>query len=155
MLEELSHEDVESLFKTQSIGHLGCNSNGRIYVVPTSYYYEQGSIYSFTLEGTKIRMMRENPDVCFQVEEIIDSDTWHSVIGWGTFEELKDAHHKTEVLTKLYKRITDLQKRGRHVFIPLEHRDNMVIGAMQGKEPIVYKIVLKELSGRKNHALME
>lgn len=155
MIEELNDEDIQSLLKTQSVGHLGCSQDGRIYVVPTSYYYDNSCIYSFTLEGTKVQMMRQNPEVCFQVEEVIDSGTWHSVIAWGRYEEITDGNTAAETLNKLYKRTIDLQGRGRHVFIPLQHRENMVIGAMQGKEPIVYKIVLKEVSGRKNIALME
>ena len=33
-------------------------------------------------------MMRANPFVCFEVEDIDDLANWHSVIAWGVFEEL-------------------------------------------------------------------
>lgn len=39
-------------------------------------------------EGQKLHMMRANPFVCFEVEDIDDLANWHSVIAWGVFEEL-------------------------------------------------------------------
>lgn len=38
----------------------------------------------------KIEMMRKNPKVCFEVDDIKNIFSWKSVIAWGTFEEITD-----------------------------------------------------------------
>jgi len=47
-------------------------------------------------------MMRSNPDVCFQVDQIISSSEWRSVVAWGTYEELagEDAEQALEQLMR-------------------------------------------------------
>src|SRR5438046_1479078 len=59
-------------------------------VVPITYAYDGTSIYCHSKEGMKIKMMRTNRSVCFEVDEITNMKNWKSVILWGTYEELKD-----------------------------------------------------------------
>ena len=40
-------------------------------------------------EGMKLRMMRENPMVCFEVEHFETLDNWESIVIQGRFEELQ------------------------------------------------------------------
>ena len=61
------------------------------YVVPISFVYENGHIYSFSLIGHKVWAMREHPQVCFEVDEIHDPRSWWSVIAFGRYEELSEA----------------------------------------------------------------
>jgi nitroimidazol reductase NimA-like FMN-containing flavoprotein (pyridoxamine 5'-phosphate oxidase superfamily) len=37
----------------------------------------------------KIRMLRVNPEVCFEVDHVDSLSNWQSVIAWGRFEELE------------------------------------------------------------------
>lgn len=39
----------------------------------------------------KVRMMRQNPQVCFEVDQMDNLANWRSVILWGRFEELHGA----------------------------------------------------------------
>ena len=39
-------------------------------------------------------MMRENPEVCFEVEQVDNLASWRSVIAWGTYEELHGSEAK-------------------------------------------------------------
>ena len=56
--------------------------------MPVIYAYDAGSIYVASMEGRKVRMMRENPSVCFEVDEYERAGSWRSVIVQGTYEEL-------------------------------------------------------------------
>lgn len=85
----LPAEDMIRVLENQHLAHLGCSVGDDIYVVPISYAYEDGAFYSHSPEGQKIRMMRGNPNVCVQVEQVDGPFAWQSVIAWGTFEELK------------------------------------------------------------------
>lgn len=88
MLGDLTAEEIEQLLRRESVGRIGCATDGRIYVVPTTYAYDGEFVYSHSADGLKVRTMRANPSVCFEVEQIIDLAHWSSVIAWGTYEEL-------------------------------------------------------------------
>lgn len=86
---ELTHEQIENVLRSELTGRIACHAEGRTYVVPVSYAYDGENIYVHSGSGLKIRMMRENPSVCFEVEQIDDLANWRTVLGWGTFEELE------------------------------------------------------------------
>lgn len=71
------------------IGRVGCHVDGLTYVVPVIFAWNDGSIYVYTVEGQKVRMMRTNPDVCFEVDEYLPGGSWRSVIVQGRYEELE------------------------------------------------------------------
>jgi nitroimidazol reductase NimA-like FMN-containing flavoprotein (pyridoxamine 5'-phosphate oxidase superfamily) len=89
MLGELTEAQIDHVLHSQMIGRIGCSSEGRMYVVPVTYVYHDGYIYVHSKEGKKVKMMRKNPSVCFQVDIIENMINWRSVIVWGTYEELK------------------------------------------------------------------
>lgn len=45
-------------------------------------------------------MMRENPQVWFEVDDIKTMTNWQSVIAWGRFKEISGLEEKTTGLTK-------------------------------------------------------
>ena len=88
MVGRLSETEIERLLHEQTVGRLGCSANGRTYVVPMSFVYDNGTIYGHTTEGLKLQMIRHNPDVCFQVDAIAGVSSWQSVVVRGRFEIL-------------------------------------------------------------------
>ena len=95
MLGILNHFEIEEILSRQCIGRLGCHANGKTYVVPINYVYNSGYVYCHTHEGAKVKIMRENPNVCFETDVQETPYTWKSVIGWGEFEELKEEGDRT------------------------------------------------------------
>lgn len=89
MLGTLDHDQIDRVLQACAVGRIGVHSQGRTYVVPVSYVYDGDAIYGRSADGLKIRMMRANPEVCFEVDDIDDLANWRSVITWGTYEELK------------------------------------------------------------------
>ncbi len=87
---ELSRPEVEEFLRAQRIARLGCHTGGVTYVVPLIYAYENSAVIAVTTEGRKTAMLRENPQVCVEVDEY-DTDgrgSWRSVIAYGTCREL-------------------------------------------------------------------
>lgn len=105
MLGKLNSEEIEKVFEENILGHLGCHVDGLTYIIPISYAYEDGCVWGRTFEGMKMNIVRKNPAVCFQVETIRGQSNWHSVIGWGQFDELTEHEEKDKALKIL------LQKR--------------------------------------------
>ncbi len=94
MLGELTSNEIESVVRKQMIGRIGCCDANEVLVVPITYAYDGTYIYGHSQEGMKIKMMRKNPNVCFEVDELTDMTNWKSVIMWGVYEELieEEAH---------------------------------------------------------------
>jgi nitroimidazol reductase NimA-like FMN-containing flavoprotein (pyridoxamine 5'-phosphate oxidase superfamily) len=89
MLGELTRVEMESLLNTQYTARLGCYAEGQIYVVPIGYAYDGTSLISHTGEGLKLRMMRQHPEVCVEIDSVKNLANWQSVIAWGRFQELQ------------------------------------------------------------------
>jgi uncharacterized protein len=89
MIGELKDSEIDHLLRSESVGRLGCSAEGRVYIVPVTYAFEEGCVYGHSGLGMKVRMMRANPQVCFEVDRVINQSNWQSVIAWGTYEELQ------------------------------------------------------------------
>ena len=106
MFGTMTNEEIEDVLKKQYIGRIGCHAGGITYVVPTSYAYDGRYIYCHTLQdGKKIKMMRENPAVCFEIDTLETMATWKSVILWGNYEEVKDPKEREQALKVLLSRV--------------------------------------------------
>ena len=89
MIGELDQAEIDYLLRSEVIGRIGCYANGKVYIVPVAYVYDGKNIYGHTDEGLKARMMRAEPQVCFEVDHVKNLANWQTVIVQGTFEELK------------------------------------------------------------------
>src|SRR5215204_7126447 len=97
--------EIEDVLQRQVVGRIGCHANDITYVVPISYAYDGTYIYGHTREGMKVDLMRINPAVCFQVDDMKDMANWKSVIAWGDFEEVRDNAGRDKALQYLTDRI--------------------------------------------------
>ncbi len=144
MLGELTRDEIEGVLARGTVGRIGCHANGRTYVVPVTYVYDGDDIYGHTAEGMKVRMMRENPHICFEVDEEHDLANWKSVIAWGTYEELEgeEAIHAMQLLvTRLASKIPVAAGAA-----PLPIAGHGTV--LTGKPAIIYRINLREKTGR-------
>lgn len=87
-VEDLSDKESRELLVRIGYGHLGVARDSHPYVVPVHYAYHQPYIYIFTTEGKKTGIIEDNPEICLQVEEIVDNKHWQSVIVIGTAVQL-------------------------------------------------------------------
>lgn len=88
MIGELTPQQIERILHEHVIGRIACHARGRTYVVPITYAYEGGAILCHTGLGQKVAMMRENPAVCFEVDDLAHLPRWESVVVYGRYEEL-------------------------------------------------------------------
>ena len=145
MLGELSEQQIDQVLNTQAVGRIGCYAEGTVYVVPVTYAYHDGCIYAHSSEGTKIRMMRENGQVCFEVEDIDNMANWRSVIVWGNYEELTEASERDEAMRILVNRISPLVIS--ETFRP--HRQTMSRNVDEKEQKnVVYRIRIQRRTGR-------
>jgi uncharacterized protein len=87
-LGQLTQDEIDEVMRSQVIARVGCHGDGRTYVVPVAYAYDGGAIYVHSYEGLKLALMRKNPDVCLEIEDLRGPTDWRTVVAWGRYEEL-------------------------------------------------------------------
>ena len=145
MIGELGPSQIEQLLHEQVVGRIGCHARGRTYIVPVTYAYDAGAILCHTGEGLKVRMMRENPSVCFEVEDLRHLPRWSSVIVYGSYEELRGTAADA-ALEVLIARLgasppapSAMPWQGAGVFAPTSHDQ---------RPEIIFRIAITEKTGR-------
>ena len=94
-VEDMPAREMHRMLERTGFAHLGCAQNGRPYVVQMHYAYNGKELYFFTTEGMKTHFIDGNPQVCLQVEGIVDSSDWRSVMVIGRAEKLTN-HDEVE-----------------------------------------------------------
>ena len=145
MYGELNEMQIEHLLLSQSIGHLGCTDGKKPYVLPITYLYDTGYIYSQTWAGKKLDIMRINPLVCLEVYRHTDMFNYESAIVWGQFEELSD-EEAIEARTLLYENVFQLMTPAAvHLH---EHGTTAIVDDEDRYKAVIYRIKLEEKTGR-------
>ncbi len=147
MLGTLNREQIDHVLRSEVVGRIGCHGDGRTYIVPITYAYDGGHIYSHSGAGLKVRMMRENPHICFEVDHMDDPANWQSVISWGVFEELH-GEEAAKALQLLIDRFTPLMTS--ETSQPAHGADapGARHGEGDGAPAVIYRITLLEKTGR-------
>jgi uncharacterized protein len=148
MIGKLTSEEIENLLHQQFIGHLGCQDKDSVYVVPVSYAYDGSNVYCHSFEGQKVIMMRNNPKVCFQIDEMKDMANWKSVIAWGNFEEIDDEMERGKALHILSERRLPISSSiTTHLGQTWPFTDEGA-NALKGISGLFFRISLKEKCGK-------
>ena len=147
MIGHLTYEESIEFLGSNILGRIGCHDEKRVYVVPVNYVFDGRYIIAHSVVGRKIQMMRKNPGVCFEVDEVKDLRNWKSVIAWGEYQELTDERERYSAM-KLFVDHTLYMKMS-ETAIPPETSANRVHPRSPGNiRPVVYRIIIEELSGR-------
>jgi len=128
----LAEEEIRNMLRNQRIGRLGCSANDRPYVVPINYVFDGEFVFGYSVLGRKIQVMREQPVVSFEIDEICGPANWRSVIAEGVYEELCDEAGREVAKRHLANGFGDLVARG------LDASSSIVL----------FRIRLTEISGR-------
>ena len=145
MISTMNDKQIDTLLSDQFIGRIGCYDGSKTYVVPVTYVYDGKYIIGHSRPGKKIDIMRKNPSVCFQVDNITSMADWESAVIMGTFEELhdKDAREAMETLiTRLKNTVTSETAHPKEPVNSQERRE------AEGFSAIVYRIRILEKTGR-------
>ncbi|MFU0505223.1 pyridoxamine 5'-phosphate oxidase family protein [Pseudaminobacter sp. NGMCC 1.201702] len=90
IVKEIDREGCIAVLAASRVARLACCKDGQPYAVPIHYAFDDQHLYSFSMPGQKIEWMRANPLVCVQVDDLVTSRDWRSVVVYGVYEELRD-----------------------------------------------------------------
>jgi nitroimidazol reductase NimA-like FMN-containing flavoprotein (pyridoxamine 5'-phosphate oxidase superfamily) len=104
-----NREEMAEVLRTARIGRLGVNWNGQPLIIPLNFAYDHETIYLHgSNSGLKTEFLRNNPKVCFEVDEffgtvpasaVCEYDTaYRSVIVYGKAQVLLNPEEKNLAL---------------------------------------------------------
>jgi len=145
MLGELNTQAIQNILLSQVVGRLACTDKTQPYIVPVTYAYDGEYIYGQSNEGTKLSILRKNPNVCFEVDIMTDMANWQSVIVLGKFEELVDGEAKN-ARDILFGRVFTLMTSS--TIHAHEHSVEEKLDDNNRVKHVMYRIKIREVTGR-------
>lgn len=102
-------KEIEKILKESQICHIAMVDKEKPYIVPMNFGYENKTLFFHSaLEGRKINLIKKNPNLCFEVDQVVQfkkaqlacdwSIEYKSVIGEGRAQLLYDPEEKREGL---------------------------------------------------------
>jgi uncharacterized protein len=144
LIQELTRQASLDFLARMSLARLACTQGTQPYIVPIYFAYHDNCLHSFSTVGQKIEWMRANPLVCVQVDEVVSSQQWVSVIVFGRFEELPDSSEwgSARALTH------ELLQRKAKWWEP-GYVKTIVAGTQRALMPVFYRIHIAQITGHR------
>jgi uncharacterized protein len=145
MIGTLTKDQIEHVLRSGLIGRIGCHDDRKVYVVPVTYVFDGKHIYAHSREGQKVRMMRQNPKVCFEVDSLETITNWRCVIVHGKFHEMKTVTEQAKASKILNDRLAPylLSETMRP-----QGFDQAPEQIRKDRKPVMYRIEITEMTGR-------
>jgi uncharacterized protein len=144
LIEELDRQSCFDLLSRTRLGRLACAQGAQPYVVPFYFTCDDDFLYSFSTVGKKIEWMRANPLVCVEVDEVINSQNWMSVVVQGRYEEMPDTPEWS------------MERDTAHCLLQQEamwwepaYTKKAIDEAVCSLEPVFYRIRMDKITGRR------
>ncbi len=150
MIGKLDTNQINNILCSQSIGRLACTDGEHPYIVPISFSYDGVYVYGQTNMGKKLKIIRNNPNVCFEVDKMMDMRNWQSVVVYGEFEELKNKDQDTGREMLFAKEFSLLTTTSVHTH---EHEVTSILHDDSHIKEILFRIKIKKVSGRYQNEL--
>ena len=132
--------EIEAFIRREVVARIGCHADGTTYVVPVAYAYHDGELYGFSHEGMKLDMLRRNPTVCVEIDQVEHLGSWTSVIAWGEFAELEGEEADAGAALAA--------KRLGSLVSDAESRRRIEEALRKEPVPVIYRIRLGKRTGR-------
>jgi nitroimidazol reductase NimA-like FMN-containing flavoprotein (pyridoxamine 5'-phosphate oxidase superfamily) len=147
MIGELTADQIEEMLHGNHLARLACNDGFRSYIVPVSYVYDGSSLVLHSQPGKKIRIMRDNPQVCLLVDEIRSATSWKSVVVTGMYRELVSERERFEAMRLFIEKTLPL-KISETAVLPevTDKRFPSQVGPVS--RPVIYRIIIDAKTGR-------
>lgn len=139
-------KDIEQILKDSHIVRLAMVDEDKPYIVPMNFGYSEGAIYLHSAQqGRKIDLLKKNPHVCFEVDEIVCfrkaklacdwGAEYKSVIGSGKAIFLSGPDEKKQAFNIIMAQYSDQA---------FDYSDKML------EKTLVIKIEIEKMTGKKS-----
>ena len=136
---EMHDSEIGDLLKRVDYGHLACSRDDQPYVLPIYYAYDGNEIFMYTTAGMKSDVIKDNPKICLQVEEILENGAWRSVVVIGEAHQIVDRAEREKAV--------ELVRTFNPMLLPalaIKWSNDW----MRKNVEVVYKITILKMTGR-------
>lgn len=109
---------IHSIIQEADVCRVGFSKANKPYIVPMNFGFHEGHIYLHSsVEGKKMEILKENKNICFEVDvkcDIVRSDRpcnwgmhYSSVMGFGIAEVIEDPEEKIRALDCIMNKYDD------------------------------------------------
>jgi nitroimidazol reductase NimA-like FMN-containing flavoprotein (pyridoxamine 5'-phosphate oxidase superfamily) len=100
---KMASDEIDQFLFCARVGRIGISLEDGPYIIPVGYGYENGKIFFHScFSGLKMKGIKENPNVCFQVDESLsDTSMYKSVIVKGIAEVIDNEDEMIPYLQSL------------------------------------------------------
>ena len=144
LIESMTRQTSIDLLKRARVARLGYIHDGQPYIVPMLFAFNVDYLYSFSTEGQKIAGMRANPQVCVEVDDLVTTQQWETVIVLGRYEELPDTEEHETSRALAYALI-----QRRPAWWEPGYVKTIVDGKERPLESLYFRIRIDQISGRR------
>ena len=143
LVHELDTAECAALLQRTTLGRLGCALHDQPYVVPIFFSYDAdlNCVYGFSGIGQKVIWMRENPNVCLEVEDIDDKSHWTTVVLVGRYQEIHEDPRESEAR----QRAARLFQKRHQWWLPGAAQ----VDAKPREHAVMFRIAIQQMSGRR------
>lgn len=138
-IEEMRAGEARDVLGQLNFAHLAVAKDNIPYVVPVHYAFDGHDLFIYTTEGKKADIIRVNPEICLQAEEIEDNENWKSVMVSGTAEQIVDEDGRQKALDLILKVNPKLTPA-----ISIRWMDSWVRENIE----VIYRITPRSITGR-------
>ena len=137
--------EMESLLNEATVCRLGCDDDGRPYIVPLSFGYREGVIYLHSAhEGRKISVLEKNPECCVEVDECHEVVRGKNACSWGM-------HYRSVICKGRAHFVTDSEEKRDGLNCILNHygAESYHFSEKELESVCVIRIDITEMTGKK------
>lgn len=145
LIRELGRQESLDLLARSRLGRLACARGAIPYIVPLYFAYDDEYLYSFSTFGQKIEWMRDNPNVCVEVDEVANPQQWVSVVIFGQFEEMPDLPEWHDAREYAHKRLLERNS----IWWEPGYARTIVDGTERQLAPCFYRIHIEQITGHR------
>jgi nitroimidazol reductase NimA-like FMN-containing flavoprotein (pyridoxamine 5'-phosphate oxidase superfamily) len=139
-------KEIEKILQQSNVCRLAMVDGDKPYIVPMNFGYRDGNLFFHSAPGgKKIDLIKKNPNVCFEVDQLIrfQKETlacnwgveYKSVIGSGKARLIKGLEEKKQALNIMMSRYSDG---------PFEYSNKML------EKTIVIKVTVENMTGKQS-----
>lgn len=145
MLGKLNNDECMTLLNNNNVGRIGCSHRKKTYIIPVTYAFDNNSIIVHSRMGEKIEVMRRNPGVCFEVDEIDQLNKWKSVVIHGEYREITDQQERNNLMQLFIKKVLKININADTIKLKGKslHPENP-----SDQNSIVFRISIDTINGR-------
>ena len=138
-IEEMRTGEAREVLGQLNYAHLAVAKDNFPYVVPVHYAYDGDNLFIYTTEGKKTDIIKVNPEICLQAEDVKDNENWRSVMVSGTAAQITDENLRQKALDLILKINPKLTPA-----ISIRWMDSWVRENIE----VIYRITPRSIAGR-------